>query len=133
MHSWRVSHADINGQSCNTALYLSSVEGIDYVGQSAYLAFSLGDSQSCHIINIIQDDFCEFPEPEDFFANLSYVSGIQNINIIRDRTQVLIDDSNEPECGELKSLRYDGVANPSYNTLVELMTSGRGKAGYICV
>ena len=77
------------------------VEGIDYVGQSANLAFARGNSRICHAVNIIQDDFCEFPEPEDFFASMAYVSGIQNINIIRNRTRVLIDDSNEPECGEL--------------------------------
>ena len=71
------------------------------MGQTANLAFAVGDSRSCHTVVVIEDNLCEFPEPEDFFANLAYVSGIQNINIVRDRTRVLIDDSNEPECGEL--------------------------------
>ena len=70
------------------------------MGQTANLAFTRGDSQRCHIVNITQDDVCEHPDPDDFFANLAYVSGRQNIFMVRDRTQVLIDDSNEPECGE---------------------------------
>ena len=79
-----------------------SVEGTDYVGQNANLEFAQGDRQSCHIVVIVQDDLCEFPEPEDFSANLAYVSGIQDVIIIRDRTKILINDSNEPECSELK-------------------------------
>ena len=83
-------------------MYLTLVEEIDYVGQSANLEFILGDSRICHTIDIIQDNVCEHPDPEDFFANLAYVSGIQNINIVQDSTRVLIDDSGEPECGESK-------------------------------
>ena len=79
-----------------------SVEGTDYVGQNANLEFAQGDRQSCHIVVIVQDDLCEFPEPEDFSANLAYVSGIQYVIIIQDRTKILINDSNEPECSELK-------------------------------
>ena len=51
-------------------------------------------------MNILQDSSCEHPDLEDFFVNLAYVSGMQNINIVQDRTRVLIDDSSEPECGE---------------------------------
>ena len=72
------------------------------MAQTADLSFAVGDSRSCHTVVILQDDMCEHPDPEDFFANLAYVSGIQNINIVRERTRVLIDDSNEPECGELE-------------------------------
>ena len=81
-------------------MYLSLVQGIDYVGQTANLTFAYGDSRRCHIVDILQDDVCDHPELEDFFANLAYVSGIQNINIVQDRTRVLIDDSSESECGE---------------------------------
>ena len=81
-------------------IYPISAEGTDYVGQTANLTFAAGDSESCHTVVINQDDECEHPVPEDFFANLAYVSGIQNINVVQDRTRVLIDDSNEPECGE---------------------------------
>ena len=87
-------------------MYLSLVQGIDYVGQTANLTFAYRDSRSCHTVDILQDDVCEHPELEDFLANLAYVSGIQNINIIRNRTQVLIDDSNEPECGESRLRGY---------------------------
>lgn len=51
-------------------------------------------------VNIIEDDVCEHRNQENFFANLAYVSGIQNISIVQDGTQVLIIDSSEPECGE---------------------------------
>ena len=81
-------------------IYPLSAEGTDYLGQTANLTFAAGDSESCHTVVINQDDECEDPVPEDFFANLAYVSGIQNINVVQDRTRVLIDDSNEPECGE---------------------------------
>ena len=80
---------------------LSLADGTDYRGHIANLTFAVGDSESCHTVNILQDDECEHPVLEDFFANLAYVSGMQNINIVRDRAQVLIDDSSEPECGEL--------------------------------
>ena len=72
------------------------------MGQTANLTFAAGDSESCHTVVINQDDECEDPVPEDFFANLAYVSGIQNINVVQDRTRVLIDDSSESECGEFK-------------------------------
>ena len=81
-------------------MYLSLVQGIDFVRQSVNLTFAYRDSRRCYTVNILQDGLCEHPVPDDFFANLAYVSGIQNINIVQDRTQVLIDDSSEPECGE---------------------------------
>ena len=70
------------------------------MGESVNLEFARGDSRRCHTVDIIQDNLCEHPVPENFFADLAYVSGIQDITIVRDVTQVLIDDSNEPECGE---------------------------------
>ena len=81
-------------------MYLSLVQGIDFVGQSFNLAFARGDSRMCHTVDIAHNSICE--PPEDFFANLAYVSGT-NIIILQDRTQVLIEDSNEPECGKLNS------------------------------
>ena len=79
-------------------MYLSLVQGRDYVGQSANLSFTRGDSQSCHTVDILQDDVCEHPDPEDFFANLDYISVIPNVTIVQDRTQVIIDDSKD--CGK---------------------------------
>ena len=81
-------------------MYLSLVQGTDFVEQSINLAFAYRDSRKCHTVDILQDDECEHPELEDFLANLTYISGIQSINIVQDRTRVLIDDSSEPECGE---------------------------------
>ena len=89
-----------NINDCNTAMYLSLVQGIDFVGQIANLSFARGDSRSCHTVDILQDNVCEHPNSEDFSANLVYVGGIQNINIVQGRTRVLIDDSNESECSE---------------------------------
>ena len=71
--------------------------------QSVNLAFSRGDSRSCHTVNIVQNSVCEYSNPEDFSANLVYVSGIQNIKLVQNRTQVLIDDFEEPECGEFNT------------------------------
>ena len=101
-------------------IHLSLVEGTDYVGQTANLAFTVGDSKKCHTVDIRQDDECEHPVPEDFFANLAYVSGIQNINIVRDRTRVIIDDSSEPECGEL---RVCGLMSWEYYSAVKCLFS----------
>ena len=84
-------------------MYLSPVAGEDYVSASVDLEFAPGDSQSCHIVDILQDNICEHPDPEDFFADLAKVRGIEIINIVRDTTQILIDDSDEPECSELQA------------------------------
>ena len=81
-------------------MYLSLVQGIDFVRQSVNLAFARGDSRMCHSVDIIHNNICE--PSEDFFANLTYVSGT-NVIILEDRTRVFIEDSNEPECGELNA------------------------------
>ena len=39
---------------------------------------------------INQDYECEHPVPEDVFANLAYVSGIQNIVIVRIESSMMI-------------------------------------------
>ena len=80
-------------------LYLTTVAGADYVATSTNLAFSRGDTRMCHSVDILQDDECE-PTPENFFSDLEYVSGIQTIDIMPTLTEVIIDDFNEPECGE---------------------------------
>ena len=58
------------------------------MGESVNLEFARGESESCHIVDILQDELCEHPVPENFFADLAYVSGIQDITIVRDVTQV---------------------------------------------
>ena len=48
---------------------------------------------------INQDDECETDPDENFFSNLVFDSGIQPITVIRPRAEIIIDDSNEQECG----------------------------------
>ena len=74
------------------------MEGVDYVATSANLMFSLGDSQQCHSVEIIDDLICE-PTPENFFADMLLVSGF-DVSVDPDLTTVLIDDSDEEECGK---------------------------------
>ena len=64
------------------------------------LEFIRGQRRACHTVIITQDDICEIDVIEDFFSNLEYVSGIMPIIITRPRTRVIIDDTNEPECGK---------------------------------
>ena len=78
-----------------------TVAGEDYtavVGEP--LAFAKGQSRECHTMLITQDDICDNDRIEDFFSDLAYVSGIMPINIDPPRTRVIIDDTNEPECGK---------------------------------
>ena len=81
------------------------VAGADYGSQSVNLTFVRGSMLECHNVSILQDDDCEQP-PEDFFADLAYVSGIQPIDINIPTTQVIIDDSGELECGKQLSKHY---------------------------
>ena len=78
-----------------------TVAGEDYVGiVDEPLVFAQGQIRTCHRVMIIQDDICEIDRIEDFFSNLTYVSGIMPIIINPPRTCVIIDDINEPECGK---------------------------------
>ena len=61
--------------------------------------FQMGDVRVCHNVVIIDDDDCETPF-EDFFSNLEYDSGDMPIIITRDRTRVIINDTDELECGK---------------------------------
>ena len=63
------------------------------------LMFGVGDLHVCHDVNILDDNDCETPY-EDFFSILEYDSVDMPIIITRPRTQVIINDTAEPECGE---------------------------------
>ena len=65
---------------------------------SEELVFNRGDTHICHTIDILQDNICEYPPNENFFPDLAYVSGMQPITIAPPTAQVVIDDSDEPEC-----------------------------------
>ena len=64
------------------------------------LVFNLGDERVTHTITINQDNECEDDSSEDFFSNLAHVSGVQPITVIRPHSQVIIDDTLEPECSK---------------------------------
>ena len=76
-----------------------AVGGVDFESVTdETLTFSAGETRACHTINIIQDSICEsYPMNEFFFSDLSYVGGLQ-ITIDPSTAQVIIDDTNEPEC-----------------------------------
>ena len=78
-----------------------SVSGNDYIGEvDIQLIFQEGDVRVCHDVTITNDDKCEVPN-EYFFSILEYDSGDLLVNITRRRTQVVIIDTAEPECGKL--------------------------------
>ena len=71
----------------------------DYTGQSGVLlSFDTGDTEQCHTVEINDDDLCEQP-PEDFFSELTYISGIMPTMVNPDTARVIINDDSEPECG----------------------------------
>ena len=79
--------------SCTTAA------GADYVAVAGEeLVFSRGDTRVCHTIDILQDIICEDDPNENFFSDLSYVSGVPPITINPPTAQIVIDDSDELEC-----------------------------------
>ena len=75
--------------------------GQDYVAVvREMLNFPRGTMRVCHTVTINQDDECEyFPENEYFFSDLSRESGVGEIIIQPTTAQVIIDDTQEPECG----------------------------------
>ena len=78
-----------------------TVAGVDYTAVvDEPLVFARGQNRACHRVMITQDNICEIDQIEDFFSNLEYVSGIMPIIINPPRTRVIIDDTNEPECGK---------------------------------
>ena len=70
----------------------------------------------CHTVNITDDNVCENEPNEQFFSDLSYVSGIQPVNIDPARATVIIDDSAEPECG--KCIVCVSISSSEANELV---------------
>ena len=73
----------------------------DYVGGSGQIIqFNTGDTNQTHIIIITQDQICEIDPNEYFISNIVLVSGVQPIQVIQPQTNVTIDDSLEPDCGE---------------------------------
>ena len=59
------------------------------------ITFTTGQMRAT-LIN--QDDECEDDPNENFFPNISLNSGTLPISVIRPCAEVIIDDTNEPEC-----------------------------------
>ena len=80
---------------------LNTVSPLDYGGVSnVRLDFAVGDERVCHLVSIVDDDICEIDPYENFFSNLVFGGGEQPILVDPPRTEVIIDDTNQPECGE---------------------------------
>ena len=62
------------------------------------LQFNKNDERICYTIDVNDDDICENMPNENFFSNLAYDTGVQPITVVRDRAEVIIDDSLQPEC-----------------------------------
>ena len=64
------------------------------------LVFHTGDSEQCHHIPIVDDNYCDLGQ---FFSNLALVSGAPMITVDPPKAEIVILDS---DCGEqiLKSL-----------------------------
>ena len=77
----------------------TTVAGVDYLAVTGEeLVFNPCDARVCSTIHILQDSISEHDPNEDFFMDLAYVSGVQPIIITQPMAQVVIDDSDEPEC-----------------------------------
>ena len=76
--------------------------GSDYVAViEEQLVFSPGDSRVCHMIGIFQDEECELvDENESFFSDLSIVGDMLDITVDPATAEIIISDSEEPECGK---------------------------------
>ena len=64
------------------------------------IQFNMGDVRVMHTIRINQDEICETDPDEFFFSDITFNSGMQPINVIRETATITIDDSNEPECSK---------------------------------
>ena len=66
------------------------------------IQFDMGDTNQSHIIIIKEDLICETSLNDFFLSNITLVSGTPPIEVIYPQATVFIDDSLEPECGELR-------------------------------
>ena len=64
------------------------------------LDFAIGNERACHTVHIIDDDICEDDPNENYFSSLEFGGGVQPITVDPALTEVIIDDTNQPECGE---------------------------------
>ena len=73
----------------------------DYVSViNEVLDFTVGQDRVCHNISITDDDICDNDPNEFFFSNLELGSRGRRIDVDPEQAQVIIDDTNELECGK---------------------------------
>lgn len=72
----------------------------DYLTASGLLVFNTGDSEQCHSIQIVDDEYCD---PGQFFSNLALVAGAPVITVDPPKAEIIILDS---DCGEQKLIYY---------------------------
>ena len=73
----------------------------DYTGVAdVRLDFTIGQDRACHRVSIIDDDICEIDPNESFFSSLEFGGGELPITVDPSLTEVIIDDTNQPDCGE---------------------------------
>ena len=63
------------------------------------LVFAQGERTVCHRVNITDDSECEVGSTEAFSSTLRLVNGVPPIAIDPLQAVVVINDTNEPECG----------------------------------
>lgn len=75
---------------------------LDYLGVAdVRLDFGVGQSEACHFVNITDDNICENNPTELFSSNLVLGGGEGPILIEPQQAEIIIDDTNGPECGTL--------------------------------
>ena len=82
-------------------LFAASSDDVMYFG-NGLLSFATGESRHCHTITINPDDECEVFNTETLTASLEYTSGNGIITVDTYQAQVILIDTEEPECGNLR-------------------------------
>ena len=78
-----------------------AVSPADFGGVSdQIIQFDVGDTGNGFTISIANDELCETPN-ESFFVSITLTSRTPPTTVSPSRAQVIINDMNEPECGEL--------------------------------
>ena len=69
------------------------------VGSDQIIQFNIGDTRNSVTLPITDDELCETPN-EMFFVNIALTSQTPRTTVSPSRAVVIINDMNEPECGE---------------------------------
>ena len=75
--------------------------------------FSVGDSRACRNISIHDDNVCEDDPNEIIVLHLVVSGSTPNISIDPATAEVVIDDTNEPDCSKLLRLYYCHMCIPT--------------------